>query len=77
VLLITSEGVYSKSDAVLEMARRLGSPWALLYAFRILPHGFRDAVYDLIAKYRYRIFGRRESCWLPTPELRARFLDIA
>ena len=77
VVLIGDGRVFTKSDAVLEIARRLGTPWSLLHAFRFLPRSLRDAVYDLIARYRYRIFGRRESCWLPTPELRARFLDIA
>ena len=77
VVLIANGQVFSKSDAVLEIGKRLGAPWSYFGVFRWLPKGFRDFLYDVVAKNRYRVFGQRESCWLPTPELRARFLDIA
>ena len=75
VVLIEGASVYTQSDAVLEILKRLPSPWNWVGAFKIVPKFLRDAVYRLVARYRYNIFGKREACWLPTPELRARFLD--
>lgn len=75
VVLIEGRRVYTRSDAVLEILRRLPAKWSWLSAFKIVPKFLRDAVYKLIGRYRYNIFGKREACWLPTPELRARFLD--
>lgn len=66
--------LYQRSMAALYLLRDLGGVWTLLYAFIIVPRPLRDAVYDLVAKYRYRWFGRRESCMVPTAELRGRFL---
>jgi predicted DCC family thiol-disulfide oxidoreductase YuxK len=64
-----------KSDAVLEIVRRLKMPWSLLYSLKIVPRPLRDAAYDFIASRRYRWFGRTGSCMVPTPELRSRFLE--
>jgi predicted DCC family thiol-disulfide oxidoreductase YuxK len=58
----------------LRIARRLRFPWPLLYAFIVVPRPLRDIVYDFIARHRYRWFGKRDTCMVPTPELRARFL---
>ncbi|MBS1685457.1 MAG: thiol-disulfide oxidoreductase DCC family protein [Bacteroidetes bacterium] len=66
--------LYQRSTAALYLMRDLGGAWGLLYAFIIVPRPLRDAVYDLVARYRYRWFGRRESCMMPTEELRGRFL---
>jgi len=74
-MLIEGEKLYTRSTAALRMARHLGGGWSLLYAFTIVPRFIRDAVYDLIARNRYRWFGQKEACWLPTPELRSRFLE--
>jgi predicted DCC family thiol-disulfide oxidoreductase YuxK len=74
VLLELDGQFYSHSDAVLRIARALGGPWRLLLAGYVLPRAWRDAAYRFVARHRYRWFGRQESCWLPTPELRARFL---
>ena len=75
VVLIEGASVYTRSDAVLEIMKRLPTPWSWLSAFKFIPRFLRDVLYKLIARYRYNIFGKREACWLPTPELRARFLD--
>jgi predicted DCC family thiol-disulfide oxidoreductase YuxK len=75
VVLINGDKVYTRSDAVLEIMKRLPAKWSWLSVFKIIPKFLRDAVYKLIGRYRYNIFGKREACWLPTPELRARFLD--
>lgn len=74
VILIEDGNWYGKSSAALRTLRLLGWPWKALYAFMLVPRPIRDAVYDLVARNRYRVFGKRESCMLPTPELRARFL---
>lgn len=74
VVLEKDGKIYQKSDAALEIARHMDGLWKLLYAFKIVPRFFRDAIYDLVAKNRYKLMGKRDSCRLPTPELRARFL---
>lgn len=63
-----------KSKAVLEILRDLGCGWNLLYVLIVIPPFIRDFVYDIIAKSRYRVFGKRESCMVPTSELTDRFL---
>ena len=63
-----------RSDAALHLARRLPWPWPVLVAFTILPRPLRDALYDFVARHRYRWFGRTESCMLPTPDVADRFL---
>jgi predicted DCC family thiol-disulfide oxidoreductase YuxK len=75
VVLIEEERVYIRSTAALRIAHRLPFPWPLFSVFFILPAPLRDFFYDLIARNRYRWFGRRETCRMPTPELQARFLD--
>jgi predicted DCC family thiol-disulfide oxidoreductase YuxK len=75
VILVEGDRWYKESDAALGIARQLPGAWKLLTAFRLIPRPLRDAAYRLIARNRYRWFGRTEACWLPTPELRERFLD--
>jgi predicted DCC family thiol-disulfide oxidoreductase YuxK len=75
ILLVEGDRWYQESDAALRIARGLGGAWALLGVFRLLPRVLRDAVYRWIARNRYRWFGKTETCWLPTPELRGRFLE--
>ena len=68
------EKVYTKSDAALRIADGLGGIWTLALAGRLLPRFFRDACYDLVARNRYRIFGRRTECRIPTAEDLQKFL---
>jgi predicted DCC family thiol-disulfide oxidoreductase YuxK len=75
VVLIQNGQALLRSDAVLEMARLLPAPWSWAVVFKWVPRAVRDFVYGLIARSRYTIFGKREACWLPTPNLRNRFLD--
>lgn len=63
-----------RSTAVLQIARRLGYPWKLAYGFIVVPRVVRDGAYRLMAHNRYRLFGTRDACRLPTPEERGRFL---
>ena len=74
VLLLSAGRLHSHSTAVLRIAQGLGGVWRLAGAGWLLPRAWRDAAYRLVARHRYRWFGRRESCMLPTPELKARFL---
>lgn len=67
--------IYFRSTAVLYILRDIGGFWSLFSVGLILPSGFRDAIYNYIAKNRYRWFGKRETCRVPTAEERARFLD--
>lgn len=66
---------YTRSDAVLVIAGGLGWPWSMAKAGSVLPRRLRDWLYDVVARNRYRIFGRYEACLLPTPEIRSRFLE--
>ncbi len=76
ILLYTPEkGMVSKSTAALKIASALGFPQNIASIFLIVPVGIRDWVYDYIAKNRYKWYGKKESCWIPTPELKSKFLD--
>jgi predicted DCC family thiol-disulfide oxidoreductase YuxK len=75
VVLVADDEYYTKSEAALRVARELESPWSWLWLCRFVPGFVRDRVYDLVAEYRYAVFGRKDQCMVPTPELRERFLD--
>lgn len=64
-----------KSSAALIIMNDFGGLWFLTKIFWVFPVGFRDAVYDIIAKNRYKWFGKKESCMMPTPEIKAKFLS--
>ena len=64
-----------KGKAALFVATQLGWPWRAAGVFAMLPGRLLDAVYDLVARHRYRLFGKRDQCLLPTPSQRSRFLD--
>lgn len=75
VVLLADGQAYTHSAAALGILARLNGWWAVLARVAgWFPRPLRDAVYRLIARHRYRWFGRQEACWLPTPELKARFL---
>ncbi len=74
LVLVEGDTHYTESTAALRIARRLRGPWPLLYGLIIVPRALRDSVYRLVARNRYRWFGKRDSCRVPTPELRERFL---
>ena len=74
VILIDNDRAFIHSDAALRIAQRLGGVWKLLSLFRIVPRPIRDWGYKLFAKNRYRLFGKKDSCMMPTPEIRERFL---
>lgn len=74
IVLIENGKAYIKSTAALRIAKRLGGLYPLAYGFIIIPAFLRNIVYDFIARNRYKWFGKQESCWLPTPDLKSRFL---
>lgn len=74
IILIDDGRVYFRSDAPLRIARGLTFPWPLASAFVVVPRFIRDRVYDFIAARRYRWFGKRDFCMVPTPDSTARFL---
>jgi len=75
ILIEPGVAYYTKSDAALEIAQHLGGLWKLSAIFSWIPATLRNRIYDFVAKNRYKWFGKQESCMIPTPELRAKFLD--
>jgi predicted DCC family thiol-disulfide oxidoreductase YuxK len=74
VVLVDPDGAHARSEAMLRCARLLGAPWSWSALLRVIPRPLRDAVYDFIARHRYRWFGKKDACPMPQPEWRDRFL---
>lgn len=74
MILVAGERLYTESDAALHIARGLRFPWNLAFGLILVPKSLRDVVYRWVARNRYRWFGRRDVCMVPTPDLTARFL---
>ncbi|MFN8634914.1 MAG: thiol-disulfide oxidoreductase DCC family protein [Chloroflexota bacterium] len=75
MVLVDETGRYRRSDAAIKIVEYLGGPWAIAgRVIGIVPRGLRDAGYRWIARNRYRWFGQHETCRIPTPEERSRFL---
>ncbi|MBX2818848.1 MAG: DUF393 domain-containing protein [Rhodothermaceae bacterium] len=75
VLLYENGQCYRESTAVLRIARKLRGGWPLMYGLILIPEPIRNVIYHWVARNRYRWFGKQDACRLPSPELRARFLD--
>jgi predicted DCC family thiol-disulfide oxidoreductase YuxK len=73
-VLIDAGRYYFRSDAALEVARKLPGLWRYLTWLRVIPRPVRDGLYQLLGRYRYRLFGQRPLCLLPSPAVRQRFL---
>lgn len=74
-ILIEEGKIYTQSTAALKTAYRLDGMIKLLYGFIIVPAFIRNAIYNLIARNRYKWFGKRQECMIPSPDIRSRFLD--
>ena len=74
IILIDNQKAYLKSTAALRIAKYLKGPVSLLYGFTIVPVFIRNWVYDFIAKNRYKWYGKKDACMIPTPELKSKFL---
>ena len=75
IVLIQKGKVYTESTAALRIARNLDGPWPLIYVLIIIPRFLRDFFYRIIAKYRYKVFGRRDQCMVPDTKISDRFID--
>ncbi len=74
IILIDGDKYYEKSSAALYIAKHLSGAYPLLFGFMLVPKFLRNSVYDYIARNRYKWFGKKESCMIPTPELKTKFL---
>lgn len=74
ILIEPGTAYYLKSDAALEIAKGFGGLWSVLQIFKWIPVSIRNAIYDFVARNRYKWFGRKDQCMIPTPELQAKFL---
>lgn len=75
IVVWTEGGVYTKSQGVFKILGLLGGFWSALTVFKFIPKVISDAVYDFVARYRYKIFGKKDVCRYPTAEERGQFLD--
>jgi predicted DCC family thiol-disulfide oxidoreductase YuxK len=75
IILVENGNCHGRSNAALRILRRLRGPSAVLYYLVLIPRPIRDAVYDWFARHRYRLFGKRSACSIPSPQIRARFLE--
>lgn len=76
MLYVEAERCFDKSDAFLNIVNKLGFPWRIFYIFKILPKGLRNWLYDRVALNRYTLFGKYDTCMLPTKDNENRFLQI-
>jgi len=74
-ILVENNKVYDRSTGALRVVKKLGGLWPLLYGLIIVPKFIRDPVYNWVGRNRYKWFGKKEECMIPTPELKARFLN--
>lgn len=74
-IILEGDKIYTRSTGALRMLKKLGGGWKLFYGFIIVPKFIRNAVYNWIARNRYKWYGKRDECMIPTPELKERFLD--
>lgn len=74
-ILLEDGKVYTKSTAALRITKKLNAAWPMLYGFIIVPPFIRNAVYDFVSRNRYKWFGKKEACWVPTPALKQLFID--
>ena len=76
IIFITNGKAYIKSSAALRLCKHLKGLYPLLFAFIIVPPFIRNSVYDWVARNRYKWYGKKDSCMIPSPEIRARFVDL-
>ncbi|CAN5366612.1 thiol-disulfide oxidoreductase DCC family protein [soil metagenome] len=75
IVLVENGKIYLRSRAVLRIARQLDGIWKMAVVLYIFPSFISDAVYNMVSKNRYRVFGKKDSCMIPTPELNSRFVN--
>ena len=75
IMFFSKNKIYTHSDAALEISKALDGWYQYLYIFRFIPKFFRDIIYKFIAKHRYKIFGKKETCMIPNDEISSRFFN--
>lgn len=75
IILVDGKNTFTKSSAALRIAKDLRAPFFMFYVFIIIPVFIRNFIYDLIAKNRYKWFGKMDNCMIPTKELKSKFFD--
>lgn len=73
-IVVTDDNITTSLDGVLTVCGKLGLPWSALRVFQVLPKWLKDFTYNSVARNRYKIFGRRDTCMMPTPDIKGRFL---
>ncbi len=76
IVLLKDDMVYTKSDAALLIFKEFGFPYNIMAVFKVIPKTIRDRVYDFIAKNRYKWFGKKDTCMVPSNDVLERFLDL-
>lgn len=74
IVVVDQHKVYNSSDAALQITKHLNGLWSIFYVFKVIPKPLRNVVYKFVAKNRYAWFGKKDSCSIPSPEMRNRFL---
>ncbi len=75
IILVENSEYYLRSTAALRILQRLGSLWQLLYVFILVPRPIRDYFYDIVARNRYKWYGKRAQCMIPSEDIKGRFLE--
>ena len=75
IIFYSNHKVYHRSRAALEIVKRMKGAWPILYIFIIIPKFIRDFFYNLVARNRYKWFGKQDTCRIPTPDIKSRFID--
>ncbi|MDB5231614.1 MAG: hypothetical protein JWN76_2419 [Chitinophagaceae bacterium] len=75
VYLLENDKLYNRSTAALRVTEKLNGGWKLFYGLIIIPVFIRDAIYNAVARNRYKWFGKKDACWVPTPNLQERFFN--
>lgn len=75
IVFIHNNKAYTESTAVLEIFKVIGGIWSTLYVFKIIPPFLRNGMYKFVARYRYKWFGKKETCMIPKPEYSSRFFN--
>ena len=76
-VIVRNGKMYTKLDGVFALTSTIGWPWKIVSIGRILPKGFKDWIYDRVAKNRYALFGKKDTCMMPTPDVKARFIGLS
>lgn len=75
IILVENNEYYLRSTAALKILQRLGALWKIVYVFMLVPRPVRDYIYDIVARNRYKWYGKRAECMIPSSDIESRFLE--